>query len=228
MGTTKRYRIDRFHATSLENNPLNSPVERDVHVYLPPGYFESENRRYPVIYFLHGYGQNNQIMIGTPRLEDNQLVPVTQLPPSIQDQIDATRILSYVQLDELITSGEVPPFIFVQPDGSLHLPQKHGGKTSMGVIRTKGSGFVNSPFTGNYVDYIVHDILAHIDTTYRTFPEKSHRALMGVSMGGYGTLNICLQHPQQFGAAAALSPANITLKFLDLKLVIPLDEQLLG
>ena len=57
----KRYIINNFRATSLEDNPLSSPVERDLRIYLPPNYFDSENKRYPVIYYLHGYGGNKKM-----------------------------------------------------------------------------------------------------------------------------------------------------------------------
>ena len=52
----RRYRLDTFKAASLAGNPLGSPEERGIRIYLPPGYFDSENARYPVAYFLHGYG----------------------------------------------------------------------------------------------------------------------------------------------------------------------------
>lgn len=226
MSENERYRIDQFHARSLENNPLKSPVERDVFVYLPPGYFESKSQRYPVIYFLHGYSCNNKFMEVYPRLEEHPGIPIELFPSHIRNQIDLERLPSYVQFDELIMVGELAPFIFVQPDGSLHLPQLSGAKTATGVELTKGSMYVNSPYTGQYEDYIVQDVLAHVDATYRTLATKQHRALMGHSMGGYGTMSVCLRHPEKFGTAVALSPANG--KFLNLQLVIPLNQQLFG
>ena len=54
----QRYRIDRIHAGSLENNPAGSPVDRDLFIYLPPGYFNSRTKLYPVVYLLHGYRGN--------------------------------------------------------------------------------------------------------------------------------------------------------------------------
>lgn len=41
---------------SLAGNLEGDPTDRDVFVYLPPSYASSPNRRYPVVYFLHGYG----------------------------------------------------------------------------------------------------------------------------------------------------------------------------
>lgn len=40
---------------SLEGNLEGDDAERDVYVYLPPGYNRNNTKRYPVLYFLHGY-----------------------------------------------------------------------------------------------------------------------------------------------------------------------------
>jgi enterochelin esterase-like enzyme len=43
------------HGKSLEGNLEGDSPDRDVFVYLPPGYTKNRNQRYPVVYFLHGY-----------------------------------------------------------------------------------------------------------------------------------------------------------------------------
>jgi enterochelin esterase-like enzyme len=50
-------RVDRItvHGASLEGNLLGEAVDRNVIVYLPPSYDSAPRRRYPVVYFLHGY-----------------------------------------------------------------------------------------------------------------------------------------------------------------------------
>lgn len=45
----------RVHGTSLEGNLSGDNPERDVKVYLPPSYANATNKRYPVVYLLHGY-----------------------------------------------------------------------------------------------------------------------------------------------------------------------------
>lgn len=45
----------KVHGKSLEGNLEGDSPDRDVFVYLPPSYASSPNRRYPVVYFLHGY-----------------------------------------------------------------------------------------------------------------------------------------------------------------------------
>src|SRR5580693_6705126 len=45
----------KIHGTSLEGNLEGESVDRDVFVFLPPGYANAKHRRYPVVYALHGY-----------------------------------------------------------------------------------------------------------------------------------------------------------------------------
>jgi enterochelin esterase-like enzyme len=45
----------KIHGTALEGNLEGDAVERDVLVFLPPGYAKEKSRRYPVVYALHGY-----------------------------------------------------------------------------------------------------------------------------------------------------------------------------
>src|SRR5687768_4749436 len=44
----------KFNVVALEGNLLKEPSEQEVAVYLPPGYAEATNARYPVLYLLHG------------------------------------------------------------------------------------------------------------------------------------------------------------------------------
>lgn len=50
-------RLDRqvFRSTALRGNPLGDPAERPLEVYLPPGYDDEPDRRYPSIYMIQGY-----------------------------------------------------------------------------------------------------------------------------------------------------------------------------
>jgi enterochelin esterase-like enzyme len=45
----------KIHGTALEGNLEGNAVDRDVIVFLPPGYNKDKHRRYPVVYALHGY-----------------------------------------------------------------------------------------------------------------------------------------------------------------------------
>ena len=45
----------RIHGFALEDNLEKNVVDREVFVFLPPGYAKDKRRRYPVVYALHGY-----------------------------------------------------------------------------------------------------------------------------------------------------------------------------
>jgi S-formylglutathione hydrolase FrmB len=69
-----------------------------------------------------------------------------------------------------------------------------------------GSFYVNSPVTGNWEDFITHDLVEYIDDHYRTIPQASSRGITGHSMGGFGALNIAMKHPDVFSAVYSMSP----------------------
>lgn len=51
------------HGKSLEGNLSGDPADREVQVYLPPGYAKAKRQRYPVVYFLHGYSATAQAYV---------------------------------------------------------------------------------------------------------------------------------------------------------------------
>lgn len=57
---------------------------------------------------------------------------------------------------------------------------------------------------------LVHDLIPHVDTQFRTLNARNGRSIGGYSAGGFGTVNIALQYPELFAAAAPLSPAVYT------------------
>lgn len=50
------------------------------------------------------------------------------------------------------------------------------------------------------------ELIAHIDTTYRTLADRSHRATSGLSMGGFMSLYLSARYPDQVGSASAFNP----------------------
>lgn len=59
-----RYERIRVPGPSLEGNLEGDDPVRDVSVYLPPGYSEDTDRRYPVVYLLHGYTDSDERWFG--------------------------------------------------------------------------------------------------------------------------------------------------------------------
>src|ERR1700761_1175467 len=54
----------KVHGKSLEGNLEGDSADRDVSIYLPPSYASERNRRYPVIYLLHGYTDSDDLWFG--------------------------------------------------------------------------------------------------------------------------------------------------------------------
>ena len=84
--------------------------------------------------------------------------------------------------DQLILNGELPPLVIVMPR-------------------------INE--NGDFSAALAADLVPHIDAVLRTLPERSHRALGGISRGGGWALRSALQYPQVFGALGLHSLAII-------------------
>lgn len=54
---------------------------------------------------------------------------------------------------------------------------------------------------------IMDDLLPYVEGRYKVARDRKGRAIGGLSMGGYGALNLALRHPAKFCAAAVISPA---------------------
>jgi S-formylglutathione hydrolase FrmB len=161
----------RLEGESLAGNLLGDPTERDLFVYLPPGYHDSA-RRYPVAVLLHAAGSSAARLANPP-------ADSPRWSPPIEDV-----------LEPVFARQGVAPMIVVVPDGDT---------------RVGCSQWVDSPVTGNFARYVVHDVLEHVDKNYRTLAQPASRGILGFSSGGFGAWNIASQHPETFGALAMLS-----------------------
>jgi S-formylglutathione hydrolase FrmB len=67
--------------------------------------------------------------------------------------------------------------------------------------------YVDSPVLSGsrYESYVGRDLVSHMDKSYRTIAAKGARAITGLSMGGFGALNVALNNQATFGAAGSLS-----------------------
>ncbi|MGH2350381.1 MAG: alpha/beta hydrolase, partial [Chloroflexota bacterium] len=91
-------------------------------------------------------------------------------------------------LDRLLALGLIEPMIVVLPNGEQGYWMNHadGGP--------------------KWADYVARDLVAHVDATYRTVPQRQARAVGGLSMGAHGALQLALNYPEVFGVAGAHSP----------------------
>lgn len=77
------------------------------------------------------------------------------------------------------------------------------------VMPNGGSSFFINSFDGKsrYEDFIINELVPKIDADYRTIARREARGILGVSMGGFGSLTLGMKHPDIFSVAAAHSAA---------------------
>jgi S-formylglutathione hydrolase FrmB len=70
-----------------------------------------------------------------------------------------------------------------------------------------GSWYINSPADSaiRYETFTAIELVQHIDSSYKTIPDRAHRAIAGLSMGGHGSLYLAIRHKEVFGAAGSIS-----------------------
>ena len=151
-------------------------------VYLPASYDARTDRRYPVLYYLHGLWGNERDWV-------------------VAGRIDST-------LDALTSAG-MPEPIVVMPDGDDSWYTTWNGLANLRACeaaapRDEPASTYCVPWA-RYDDYIARDLVARVDSSYRTLADRRHRAIAGLSMGGYGAITLALNYPDAFVAAASHS-----------------------
>lgn len=156
---------------------------RRVFVYTPPGYDQSSSSRYPVLYLQHGLGEDEA---------------------GWGDQGHENFIL-----DNLIAAKKAMPMIIVNDNGmaGVHFqpppPPKPGSPPAPGSV----SRFFMDERYATFDKIVTNELIPFIDRNYRTIPDREHRALAGLSMGGAQAMRIGLNHLDQFAWLGAFSPA---------------------
>ncbi|TAN12738.1 MAG: esterase family protein [Chitinophagaceae bacterium] len=69
------------------------------------------------------------------------------------------------------------------------------------------SWYWNSPIDTamRYETFMTRELVPDIDARYYTIPDREHRGICGLSMGGQGALFLAIRHPEEFGAVASIS-----------------------
>jgi len=97
-------------------------------------------------------------------------------------------------LNNMVASKIIAPMIVVTPNGKN---------------KYDGCMYANSCVAGNWEDYIVQDVVQHVDKNYRTLNRRESRGLSGHSMGGHGTISIGTKHPSVYGSIALINAATL-------------------
>lgn len=161
----------------------NSPslgMDRRMTVYTPAGYDPNGSKRYPVLYLLHGGGNDENAW---------------------QEQGRVCQIL-----DNLIAEGKVVPMIVVMPNGNL-TEQAAPGETPAGFFMPDmmRSG---KPASVSYEESFP-DIVKFVDRRYKTKASRKYRAMAGLSMGGFQTFETTMARPELIGWIGLFSPGPL-------------------
>ena len=160
----------QFHSSYL-------PDDRDVTVYLPPGYDDESDRQYPVLYLHDG---------------QNLFDPRTSFIPGRTWQVAETA-------DAVIEAGEVEPLIIV---GIANTGERRLAEYTPTRDWKMGGGEADK-----YGELLAHDLLPFIASTYRVRSGIDSTGLGGSSLGGLVTLYLGLKYPDLYGRLAVMSPS---------------------
>ena len=145
---------------------------RRLSVYTPPMYEAESERRFPVLYLLHGSGGDENAWV--------ELGHVARI------------------MDNLIAEGKAEPMIVVMPNGNSG-KQAAPGETSENLsYKPAMTNLIPGSYKNGKYEMAFPEIVRFIDSRYRTLPDKAHRALAGLSMGGFHSLYISVNHPAYF------------------------------
>ena len=149
---------------------------RDFYVYTPPGYDAKSNKRYPVLYLLHGYSDDAS---GWTAVGHADFI-----------------------LDSLIDSGQAKPMIIVMPLGYgdpaiLHPAPGTGGAFSNADLRAKNFN--------NFTAALLDEVIPRVEKDYNVMADRNSRAIAGLSMGGAESLLTGLNHLDKFAWVASFS-----------------------
>lgn len=159
-----------------------------------PAGYEKSDEEYPVLYLLHGMGGDEEAWLTLGRTA----------------QI----------MDNLIAQGLATPMIVVMPNGNADLESAPGESPSGFVVPTTA---LPHTMDGTF-EKSFPDIINFIDSTYRTRNSKSGRAVAGLSMGGFHSLNISALYPDKFDYIGLFSSAISPRKGSDSPLFVERDE----
>ena len=164
-------------------------VTKDYLVYLPAGYDEAPGRRWPVFYYLHGLTGDETSWVRGGHLDEAAdrlgLAAIVVMPDGDDGfYADSARAIDY---DACMRDGT-----------GLFIPQMQPRAKT--CVRHHA-----------YETYLTRDLIGDVDATYRTIARRDARAIAGLSMGGFGALELAMRHPDLFAATASHSGVDALL-----------------
>jgi S-formylglutathione hydrolase FrmB len=162
-------------------------VDKDYVLYLPADY--ESGKKFPVFYYLHGLTGKETDWWHGGKIDE------------AADQLGLEAILVMPDGDDGFYSDAVTP---VDYDACM----KDGTGLFLPAYQPKDKTCVKNRA---YETYIVKDLVGEIDGKYHTLATREARAIAGLSMGGFGALELAMRHQDLFSAAASHSGVDALL-----------------
>lgn len=178
-GRADLYKVNKVPHGTVSKIWYNSPTAGLTRrcTVYTPAGYETSKQKYPVLYLLHGIGGDEQAWTELGR---------------------AAQILDY-----LIAQGKAKPMIVVMTNGNIS-QEACPGETSQGFIEPT----MALPKTmDGYFEQAFPDVIKFVEGTYRVERDKAHRAIAGLSMGGFHSLFISINNPDTFDYVGLFSAA---------------------
>jgi enterochelin esterase family protein len=171
---------------------------RRCYVYAPPGYDRSLKGRYPVLYLLHGWGENEEGWHVQGRVDfiiDNLIAAKRARPMLIvMDNLNAVKPGEDASL--FAARGLVAP---ASPETG------RGGRAAAPAGR---AGAFPANFGATFTEMMLTDLIPMIERTYRVAPGRENRAMAGLSMGGMQTFTTALANLDKFAYIGGFSGSS--------------------
>ncbi|MDE2507743.1 MAG: esterase, partial [Planctomycetota bacterium] len=168
-------------------------------VYTPPDYDANRDARYPVLHLQHGAGEDERGWSNQGRV-------------------------GFI-MDNLLAEGKAKPMLVVMEQGYARSPGDPPPPTRPSAAPPAGADRKNAPapaawskaaanppnfsrMFSAFDEVVVKDLIPMIDRTYRTIPDRDHRAIAGLLMGDMQTFQIGLGHLDTFASIGGFSGAG--------------------
>ena len=179
---------------------------RRAYIYTPPDYDTNARAKYPVLYLLHGWGENEEGWHAQGRVDvimDN-LIAAGQAKPMIivMDNLNAVKPGESAALygaRGTLTQAVVEPPPAAGPGG------RAAGGGPIGGAGRGGRGPLGSEV---FTEMMLTDLIPMVEHGFRVAPGRENRAMAGLSMGGAQTFVTALAHLDAFAYIGGFSGSS--------------------
>jgi enterochelin esterase family protein len=196
--------VDYYNAKDVPHGELRSRWYfskvtnkwRRCYIYTPPGYDTNVKAKYPVLYLMHGWGEDEEGwgIQGRANFIMDNLIAAKKAKPML------------IVIDTLtaLKPGEAP---FQMPGRRAAAPAEagaaRGGQAAAPAAR--GGGFP-ADYGATFTEMMIADLIPMVERTYRVLPGRENRAMAGLSMGGMQTFQTTLPNLDKFAYIGGFSP----------------------